>query len=207
MARRPSVPPLPLDRALESLLWASVRRSRAAIREGLVVVNGTIVEDPSRIVNPARDEIDVAGEPLTKGASKTVTLIVHKPHDVRVEPTPDEIDLYDLLPEREGWSAPCGTLTSDQAGLVLLTSDPAHADVEASPWHGLSADLDVVNGVTTRTRLGPFSLDDLESGSWQRLTGDAVGALDAMISAGIDDRTPLDQVWEEIARAAREHED
>ena len=30
--------------------------------------------------------------------------------------------------------------------------------------------------------------------------------LDALVAAGIDDRTPLDQVWEEIARSAKEHE-
>ncbi len=206
MARRPSVPPLPLDRALESLLWASLHRSRAAIREGLTVVNGQVVRDPSRIVNPSRDEIDVAGEPLTKGASKHTTVIVHKPPGVAVDPTDDELDLYDLLPERDGWYAPCGTLTRDQAGLVLLTTNVDHDDREASPWAVLSSDLSEIKGVVTRTRLGPFSIEDLAEGGWQRVTGDAVGALDALVAAGIDDRTPLDQVWEEIARAAREHE-
>jgi len=206
MAKRPPSSPLPLDRALESLLWASLHRSRSAILNGLVVVNGTVETNPSRIVQPATDEIDVAGEPLTIGASATATVIVHKPAGMPVEPTIDEIDLYDLLPIRDGWSAPCGTLTRQGAGLVLLTNDPDHADAEASAWSVLSEDQEEREGVRQRVRLGPFRIDDLEGGSWQRLTGDQVAALDAMVSAGIDHRTPLDQVWEEIVRAAREHE-
>lgn len=207
MAKRPSVPPLRLDRALEALLWASLHRSRAAIRNRRVVVNGVIEDDPARIVNPARDEIDVGGEPLTKGASRYVAVLVHKPVGIPVDPTVDEIDLYDLLPERDGWFAPCGTLRREDGGLVLLSSDPDHEDAESSRWSVLSTDVRPLDGdAIIRTRLGPFVIDDLEEGSWQRLPGDAIGALDAAVDAGIDDRTPLDQVWEEIARAAREHE-
>ena len=98
MAKRPSVPPLRLDRALESLFWASLHRSRKAILEGLVVINGVVVTDPARIVNPYRDEIDVAGEPLTQGASRFTTVLVHKPTNVAVLPTDTELDLYDVLP-------------------------------------------------------------------------------------------------------------
>ena len=53
-----------------------------------------------------------------------------------------------------------------------------------------------------RTRLGPFNVNELERGAWQRLTDLEVAALDDMVSAGINDATPLENVYEEIVRSA-----
>lgn len=53
-----------------------------------------------------------------------------------------------------------------------------------------------------RARVGPFTADDLERGSWQRVKTGEIAALDAMLAAGIDDSTALDDVYDEIVRSA-----
>lgn len=53
-----------------------------------------------------------------------------------------------------------------------------------------------------RTRVGPFSIKDYEQGAWQRLRPGEIAALDEMMVSGINDATPLDNVYEEIVRSA-----
>ncbi len=206
MSARPRPLRLPLSLALEYLTWSDSRRALTFIHEGLVVVNGRVMADAEHVVDVLRDEIDVAGEPLTTGAAKTIAVVLNKPIGYAIGHTNHDVGLFEMVGLRDlGWHVPYD-LPMMRAGLMLLTTDNDHADVVASPWSLLTTTNELRNGTPTCVRLGPFRIEDLQSGSWQRLTGHQVAALDAMLASGIADHTPLEDVWNEIARAAREHE-
>jgi 16S rRNA U516 pseudouridylate synthase RsuA-like enzyme len=54
-----------------------------------------------------------------------------------------------------------------------------------------------------RRRLGPFSITNINPGVWYQLDDQEIVALDELVESGIDDRTPLSDVWETIAQRIR----
>ena len=69
-----------LERALSKLGAASRSEARRRIEAGEVEVDGVRVTDPSRPVNPERDEIRLAGALVRK--SEFRLLLLHKPRGV-----------------------------------------------------------------------------------------------------------------------------
>ena len=57
-----------------------------------------------------------------------------------------------------------------------------------------------------RCRLGPFNSDQLSPGSWRRLNPFELEALESAVASGIDDATPLEDVWAKIIAQAQESE-
>ena len=122
-----------LARALSKLGYASRSRSRALVLEGRVSVNGRVVTDPERRLDPARDRLAVDGRPVR--AARPIYLVLHKPRDV-VTTAADErgrATVYALLPPELPWVGPVGRLDRESEGLLLLTNDSRWADRITSP--------------------------------------------------------------------------
>ena len=105
---------------------ASRREADQLVREGVVTVNGTTVEQPGHDVDPQRDHVKVRGRRLPE-PQPHVTLALHKPAGcmtTRDDPE-DRPTVFDLL---EGTRyhkrvEPVGRLDFGTEGLLLMTSD------------------------------------------------------------------------------------
>jgi 16S rRNA U516 pseudouridylate synthase RsuA-like enzyme len=54
-----------------------------------------------------------------------------------------------------------------------------------------------------RRRLGPFRATDVNCGSWRRLDDTEKESLLSAVSMGLDDATPLDEIWDALLRKSR----
>ncbi len=103
---------------------ASRRRCEEMISSGLVKVNGKVVTELGTKVDPGRDKIVVAGEPLSLSLRKRY-ILMYKPRGY-ITTLNDEkgrkkvTDLLRGVPERV---YPVGRLDYDSEGLLLLTND------------------------------------------------------------------------------------
>ena len=127
---------LRLDRYLTAAGVLSRREAAAAVRKGLVKVNGAPEKDPGRHVDPEKDRVLCQGKEVLY--RRTLTLMLNKPADV-VSATEDGRDktVLDLLPaeyRRQGLF-PCGRLDKDTLGLLLLTNDGRLSHALLSPKH------------------------------------------------------------------------
>ena len=104
---------------------SSRRGAENLIRQGLVRVNGTIIDNPAIRVDPAKDVIECRGERLLYPSGKARGLILYKirgyvtstgdPHNQKT--------VYDLLPkeERDKKWLYAGRLDMDTEGLLFFT--------------------------------------------------------------------------------------
>ncbi len=103
---------------------ASRRRCEEMISSGIVKVNGKVVTELGTKVDPYRDKIVVAGEPLILNSRKRY-ILMYKPRGY-ITTLSDEkgrkkvTDLLRGVPERV---YPVGRLDYDSEGLLLLTND------------------------------------------------------------------------------------
>jgi 23S rRNA pseudouridine2605 synthase len=122
-----------LDRLLSKAGAGSRTEARRWIAERRVEVNGTVVTNSGRWIDPALDRVALDGQPL-RTASK-IYLLLHKPkgylttyRDPRGRRT-----VYDLLPERDRFLFPVGRLDLDSSGLLVMTNDSAFAETLTNP--------------------------------------------------------------------------
>jgi 23S rRNA pseudouridine2605 synthase len=134
--RRPNVS---LARALSKLGLASRTAARGLIASGRIRVNGQVVHEATRRVDPARDRITL--DELAVRAAPRRYLAFNKPRGV-VTTTRDEQGrrtVYDVLDEaRGGWLAPVGRLDKASEGLLLFTNDTAWASRILDPGSRLA---------------------------------------------------------------------
>lgn len=103
---------------------ASRRRCEEMISSGIVKVNGKVVTELGTKVDPYRDKIVVAGDPLILNSRKRY-ILMYKPRGY-ITTLSDEkgrkkvTDLLRGVPERV---YPVGRLDYDSEGLLLLTND------------------------------------------------------------------------------------
>lgn len=114
---------VPLERAFSKLGLASRTQARGWIVQGLVRVNGKVVNDPLFPVVPERIKLTVDGQ--TFGASSWRTILLYKPKGV-VTTRSDEKNrptVFTLLDEGGSYLHPVGRLDMATSGLLLLTND------------------------------------------------------------------------------------
>jgi 23S rRNA pseudouridine2605 synthase len=135
-ARKPArrdKPEMTLDRALSRAGVASRTDAARLIAAGRVRVDGRVLGDAQAWVAPARQRIELDGQPL--GRPKPLYLALHKPMGVITSHGDPQgrRTIYDLVGEQASWYFPVGRLDQDTRGLLLLTNDSVFADRVASP--------------------------------------------------------------------------
>lgn len=103
---------------------ASRRATAKLVAAGRVRVNGEVVHDASRRVDPARDTILLDGN-LVEAPEPLRYYAIHKPRGVlsSAGDSRGRRTVIDLLPENSGRCVPVGRLDYDSEGLLLLTND------------------------------------------------------------------------------------
>ena len=113
-----------LDKLLSECRMATRSEATKLCRAGLITVNGEVVRNADRQVDPAKDTVVVRGE--TVEYSKFVYIMLNKP-DGYISATTDGRDpvVTRLLPEKYQKMGifPCGRLDKHTLGLMLLTND------------------------------------------------------------------------------------
>jgi pseudouridine synthase len=113
-----------LNQAIASTGHCSRRKADELIKAGKVSVNGEVVEDFSRQIDPQKDTLIVAGKKIN--FSNHIYVAMNKPPGV-VTTMSDESGrqtVIDLLPKKlQGLLRPVGRLDMHSEGLLLLTND------------------------------------------------------------------------------------
>lgn len=125
-----------LNKVLAGAGIASRRAADVLIAAGRITVNGTVVTDLGRQVDPAVDEIRLDGEPVATRRDTYTYLALHKPRGV-ITTTSDpqgRRTVLDLVP-RDVRLFPVGRLDGASEGIVILTDDGDLANRLAHPRH------------------------------------------------------------------------
>jgi 23S rRNA pseudouridine2605 synthase len=143
-----------IARALALAGIDSRRKCEEHVRNGAVAVNGEVVKDLGRQVDPEKDTISFRGRPLHFG--KFVYYILHKPkgYTTTAEDPHAKKTVYELLPrelvrgsrqagEKRTRVFPVGRLDRDTTGLLLFTNDGELANRLTHPRYGVAKCYDV----------------------------------------------------------------
>jgi 23S rRNA pseudouridine2605 synthase/16S rRNA pseudouridine516 synthase len=161
-----------LQKVLAAAGVASRRVSEQYIAAGRVSVNGEVVTEPGRRVDPVADHVEVDGVPVQLDPDKRY-LMLNKPQGVVSSMADDRgrPDLREFTAELEERVFNVGRLDAETTGLLLLTNDGELAHVLAHPSFGVQKTyLATVRGVVTPQVLrqlregielddGPISVD------------------------------------------------
>jgi len=142
----------------------SRREADALIAEGLVSVDGEVVTDAGRKLEPGQTL--TLSERATAALAEGVTIVMHKPLGyVSGQPEPDKIPAVRLLtganrvgegavPAADASLPPIGRLDEDSRGLLLLSSDGVVAKAVIGPESDLDKEYLVrVAGDVTEKKL------------------------------------------------------
>lgn len=126
-----------LDQLIANCGIASRSGAKALVREGRVMIAGTIASDPGQRVDAG--EVLVDGEPLDHPDG--LFFMLNKPTGYTCSRNPSESPLvFDLLPElwnlRNPEISSIGRLDRDTSGLLLLTDIPGLVHTLSSPKKG-----------------------------------------------------------------------
>lgn len=123
-----------LQKVLAQAGIASRRASEGLIEEGRVQVNGEIVMEQGRRVDPEADEIRVDGSRIPT-ARRHVYTVLNKPRGVvsTMEDPEGRWDLTDYIDRRNVRLFHVGRLDTESEGLLLLTNDGEFAHRMAHP--------------------------------------------------------------------------
>ena len=143
----------------------SRREADALIADGLVSVDGEVVADAGRKLEPGQTL--TLSDRATAQLAEGVTIVMHKPMGyVSGQPDPGKIPAVRLLkapnrvgegeiPARDASLPPIGRLDEDSRGLLLLSSDGVVAKAVIGPQSELDKEyLVVVDGQITEAKLG-----------------------------------------------------
>jgi len=134
---------------------ASRRKAEDLIRDGLVAVNGEIVQEPGCKIEPGHDRVTVRGREVFP-EERLVYLLLHKPagYVTTVRDPWGRSTVMDLAPEKAVRLFPAGRLDLDTTGLLLLTNDGEAVQALTHPRHGVAKVYEaLVKGVPRRGTL------------------------------------------------------
>ena len=112
-----------ISRALALAGIAARRKCEAHVLAGEVAVNGEVVKDLGRQVEPGKDRITFRGKPVA--AEQKVYFLLHKPagYTTTVSDPRAGKTVFELLPKLPARVFPVGRLDRDSTGLLLFTND------------------------------------------------------------------------------------
>lgn len=143
----------------------SRREAEGLIARGLVSIDGQIVSDAGRKIEPGQTL--TLADAATGALSEALTVILHKPVGVvSAQPEPGQVPAIRLLtretlvgecpaiPDRDSRLAPVGRLDMDSRGLLILSEDGVVAKAVIGPQSELEKEYRVaVIGELTEARL------------------------------------------------------
>lgn len=153
-----------LNRALSKLGMLSRAQATQAIRDGRVRVNGRIVRDPLKTVDPDRIRIELDGADRRKPPWRTI--LFHKPRGVvTTSRDPDgRKTIYDVIGDAAKGLIAVGRLDRATSGLLVLTNDTQLANRITDPHFSVSR----IYVVTVRGAVTPDDVAALEAGVTSR---------------------------------------
>lgn len=123
-----------LDKVLSNFGFGSRTEIKSAVKNGLVIVDGKLVNDSGLHVDPNENVIEMNG--IRLNYRKFIYLMMNKPKGV-ISATTDtrQKTVFDILPEQYKCFElfPAGRLDIDTEGLVLMTNDGQLAHEILSP--------------------------------------------------------------------------
>ena len=125
-----------IDRFLSDMGIASRRESAAAAKRGQITVDGVVVRDPSKHIDPERVSLTYMGRVISY--QKYVYVMLNKPDGyISATDDPRQKTVLELLDDRlkKRGLFPCGRLDIDTLGLLILTDDGQTAHRLISPKH------------------------------------------------------------------------
>ena len=119
--------PMRIQKWLSQMGLASRREAETWISEGRIAVNGEVVTELGRKIDPETDQVSLDGKALSRGLPPRVYWLLNKPDEVLTARN-DEFQrktIYDLpkLNKIPFLIAPVGRLDFRTEGLLLLTND------------------------------------------------------------------------------------
>ncbi len=135
-----------IARALALAGVASRRKGELHVTAGEVAVNGEIVRDLGRQVDPTKDRLTFRGKPLS--FQTHIYFVLHKPagYTTTAADPHAEKTVYELLPPLPARVVPVGRLDRDSTGLLLFTNDGelanrlTHPRYEVGKWYQVKLD-------------------------------------------------------------------
>lgn len=155
-----------LDKVLSNMGYGSRKDVKSYIKNGFVKINGEIVNDNSRKIDPYQDQIQF--KEMVVNYRKFIYLMMNKPQGL-VSSTDDPLTrtVIDLLADEYQIYKPfpAGRLDKDTEGLLLITNDGQLAHQLLSPKKGVHKVYYVeVNGYVDESYIEKFKngivLDD-----------------------------------------------
>lgn len=123
-----------IDKLLANVGFGSRKEVKKILKAGVVKVDGEVVSDPKKHVNPKEQEVTVHGEQIVY--KEFIYLMMNKPagvlsatEDVAQETVIDLLEYEDAIYE----PFPVGRLDKDTEGLLLITNDGQLAHQLTSP--------------------------------------------------------------------------
>jgi len=115
---------------------ASRRKAEELIAAGKVMVNGQVVKELGKKIDPARDRVQVRGKPLH--LPERGVLLLHKPrHVVATMSDPEgRPTVADFLTHKYKSYFPVGRLDFESTGLLVMTNDGELAERLLHPRYG-----------------------------------------------------------------------
>jgi 23S rRNA pseudouridine2605 synthase len=141
---------------------ASRRKSEEYIRNGLVKVNGNIVQKMGCIVDSDQDVIEFQGDAIQKDQEQYVYYAINKPIGCVSSAQKTTLEPYvvtDLVPEKPR-VFPIGRLDKDSSGLLILSNDGrltytlTHPSQVHEKEYEVEVDGVLTNGILTKLRSG-----------------------------------------------------
>src|SRR5262249_14422041 len=135
-----------LQKALADAGVGPRRDCEQLIFEGKVRVNGKVVRNLPHFIDPARDFVEVNGEPVDLEAKReaapvqSIYLLLNKPKGVVATSRDSARSVLKFVPHSlnvHGRLHPVGGLETDSTGLVLLTNDADLSQRLAHPKLGI----------------------------------------------------------------------
>lgn len=91
--------------------WLSRRETEEYIRKGKIKVNGEVINDLGRQIDPEKDKVEIIGD-----IEEKTTVVFNKPRGIS---TPDIVTTYPQFKDLH----PVGRLDKESEGLILLSND------------------------------------------------------------------------------------
>lgn len=184
-----AVGPERLQKVLSRAGVASRRTVENLIQAGRIRVNGEVVEELGRRVDPLSDSVQVDGKTISLNPGLRYVLL-HKPTKVVTTLSDDKgrADLRMFLDKIGERLFPVGRLDYDTSGLLILTNDGDAAHILAHPSFGVHKSYTA----SVRGAVGDRALKTLRQGV--TLDDGTVVGVDRVSVAGVqgDKRTLLD---------------